>query len=182
MEDNEWFGPTSRIEIVEPKDGLLVRIIEVKRKGHLAVALVVTFVGSVICAKVGSWLGVLLFLGLGVFWVAAWFGTRWGEIQVDENCLVARGKKPVRLPWTEIRALKHDTGGEYDPTGFYARVGRWKSICVMADLNREQTEEIIAAIHRRFPHLKMAEEDEPLGDRLRSWLGRVTGPGSERRD
>jgi hypothetical protein len=45
----------------------------------------------------------------------------------------------------------------------------------MTDLNREQTEEIIAAIHHRFPHLKMADEIEPISNRLRSWLEQLRG-------
>jgi hypothetical protein len=170
MDDDAWFGPVSRIEIVEQSDGLLVRITQIRRKGHLAIALLVTVFAGVLFAWQESWVGVFFVPAMGLIWIAAWSSSRRGEIRVDENYLVADGKKPVRLAWAEIHSLQYGGGGEDDPFGLYARVGRWKSICVMGDLNREQTEEIIAAIHRRFPHLEMAGEIEPISNRLRSWF------------
>jgi hypothetical protein len=175
MHDDEWFGPVSQIEIVEQSDGLLVRITQIRRKGHLAIALLITLFVGVLFAWHESWWGFFFVLGLGLFWIASWFSSRWGQIRVDENYLAADGKKPVRLAWVEIHRLQYRGGGEDEPSGFYARVGRWKSICVMTDLNREQTEEIIAAIHHRFPHLKMADEIEPISNRLRSWLEQLRG-------
>lgn len=177
-EGNEWFGPVSRVEVVEESDGLLVRVIQIRRKGHLAIGLLVTFGLGVLFAFHYSWWW-LVVLVLGLIWTAAWFSSRWGEIRVSENYLMADGKKPLRLAWSEIHSLQYGGGGEDEPSGLYARVGRWKSICVMADLNREQTEEIIAAIHRRFPHLKMADKIEPLSDRIHSWFARLIGKGAK---
>jgi hypothetical protein len=175
MEDTEWFGPISRIEIVEQSDGLLFRVIQIKRRGHLALGILVTVVFGVLFAWQESWL-FFFALGLGLVWIGAWcFDDHWGEIQVDGNYLTTRGKKPVRLGWGEIYGLEYRMGGEDDPTGFYVRLGRWKWSCVMANLDREQTEEIIAAIHRRFPQLRMADELEPLSNRFRSWFGRLSG-------
>lgn len=175
-EDNEWFGPVSRIEIIEQSDGLLVRVTQIKRKGHLAIGLLITAVFGVLCARQESWWLLIVALGFGVFWIGVWwFDDHWGEIQVDENYLTTRGKKAVRLTWGEIYGLEYRMGSEDDPTGLYVRLGRWKWSCVMANLNREQTEVIIAAIHRRFPQLKMAEEPEPLSTRFRSWFGRLRG-------
>src|ERR1700748_2593875 len=177
-EDNEWFGPVSRIEIVEQGDGLLVGITQIRRKGHLAIGLLITVGFGVLFAWKESWWGVLIALGLGGFWIGAWcFNDHWGEIRVDENYLTTRGKKPVRLAWGEIHGLEYRAGGEDEPTGLYVRLGRWKWSCVMANLDREQTEEIISAIHRRFPHVKMGEEIEPLSHRFRSWFGRRRGSG-----
>ena len=175
-EDNEWFGPVSRIEIVEQSDGLLVRITQIRRKGHLVIGLLIAVFFVVLFAWQESWWGALIALGFGVFWIAVWcFNDHWGEIQVDENSLTTRGKKPVRLGWGEIHGLKYRTGSEDEPSGLYARTGRWKTVCVMANLDWEQTDEIIAAIHRRFPQLRMAEEIEPLSVRFRSWFGRSRG-------
>ena len=124
-----------------------------------------------ICLGGNEW-GSLIALGLGLFWVGVWWlDDHWGEIQVDENYLTSRGKKPVRLAWAEIHSLAYRVGGEDEPTGLYAGTGRWTNICVMANLDREQSDEIIAKIHGRFPKLSMAEEPEPLFDRFRSWLG-----------
>ena len=175
MEDNEWFGPVSHIEIVEQSDGLLFRVIQIKRKGHLALGILVTVVFGVLLARQESWLFFFV-LGLGLVWIGAWcFDDHWGEIQVDGNYLTTRGKKPVRLGWGEIHRLEYRSGGEDDPTGLYVRLRRWKSICVMPNLNREQTEDIIAAIHRRFPQLRMADELEPLSNRFRLWFERWRG-------
>ena len=175
MEDTEWFGPVSRVEIVEQSDGLLVRVTQIRRKGHLAIGLLITVIFCVLFARQESW-WVLIALGLGVVWIGAWcFNDHSGEIRVDENYLTTSGKTTVRLAWGEIYGLEYRMGGEDDPTGFYVRLGRWKWSCVMANLDREQTEEIIAAIHRRFPQLRMADELEPLSHRFRSWFGRLSG-------
>jgi hypothetical protein len=175
MKDNEWFGPVSRIEIVEQSDGLLVRVIQIKRKGHLALGILVTVVFGILFARQESWLSFFA-LGLGLVWIGVWcFDDHWGEIQVDGNHLTTRGKKPVRLEWAEIHRLEYSAGGEDAPTGLYVRLGRWKSICVMPNLNREQTEDIIATIHRRFPQLRMADELEPLSNRVRSLFERWRG-------
>ena len=99
MEDTEWFGPISRIEIVEQSDGLLFRVIQIKRRGHLALGILVTVVFGVLFAWQESWL-FFFALGLGLVWIGAWcFDDHWGEIQVDGNYLTTRGKKPVRLGW-----------------------------------------------------------------------------------
>ena len=179
IDDDEWFGPVSRIEIVEQSDGLLVRVTPIRRKGHLAIGLVVTSIFGSLFARQDRWWALLLTVGFGVIWAVSWLNSRRGEIRINEDYLAADGKKAVRLAWAEIHSLQYGGGGEDEPSGFCARVGRWKSICVMGDLNREQTEEIIAAIHRRFPHLKMADEIEPLSDRLRSWFERLSARGTK---
>ena len=169
MEDNEWFGPVSRIEIVEQRDGLLVRVTPIRRKGHLAIGLLVTSIFGGLFARQDRWWVLLLTAGFGVIWVVSWLSSRRpSEIRINEDYLAADGKKPVRLAWAEIHSLQYGGGGEDEPSGFYARISRWKSVCVMAHLNREQTGEIIAAIHRRFPQLRMAGEIEPLSNWLRS--------------
>jgi hypothetical protein len=172
IDDDGWFGPVSRVEIVEQRNGngLLVRVTPIRRKGHLAIGLLVTSIFGSVFARQDRWWALLLTAGFGSIWLVSWLSSRRGEIRINEDYLAAEGKKAVRLAWSEIHGLQYRAGGDDEPSGFYARVGRWKSICVMADLNREQTEEIIAAIHRRFPGLRMAAEIRPLGDRLRSWL------------
>lgn len=174
MEDTRWFGPSSAIEIVDQTDGLLIRITRIKRKGHLAIALAIVFASCIFLAWQES-LGGFVVLGIALLWVASWFVDRKGEIRATENYLMSEGSSHVRLAWSEIRRLEYGGDGENDPTGLHARVGRWRSVCVTANLNREQTEEIIAAIYHRFPSLKLADESEPLGTRLRSLVERWRG-------
>ena len=174
MEDTRWFGPSSAIEIVDQTDGLLIRITHIKRKGYLVIALAIVFASSIFLAWRES-LGGFVVLGIALLWIASWFIDRKGEIRVTENYLMSEGNSLVRLAWSEIRVLEYGGGGEDEPTGLYARVGRWRSVCVRANLNREQTEEIIAAIYHRFPSLKLADESEPLGTRFRSLIERWRG-------
>jgi hypothetical protein len=62
--------------------------------------------------------------------------------------------------WADISGLDFRQGGEDEPSGLYARTGRWNATCLMAGLNREQSEEVIAAVYRRFPYVEMAKDND----------------------
>lgn len=159
-----WFGPAKRIEIIEQEDGLLIRAIGIKRVVDFLVMVLVAAGVAYMAWREASWI-----LALGAILVAAlemviWFRDEDAEINVTKKELWATGDQGnwttgyVRFRWLDISGLEYQAGGEDSAGGLYARTGAWSSKCLMAELDREQSEEVIAAIYRRFPYLEMAED------------------------
>ncbi len=172
----KWFEPDKRIEIIEQEDKLLVRAVGIKRVGDFLIPIVLGAGMEYFALRNGNsvlTLFGLLVVGLGV---GGQFRNRDGEITITKDDLTASGDQGewetgyVRFRWMDISGEEYQASGEDSAGGLYARTGWWSSKCLMAGLNREQSEEVIAAIYRRFPYLEMAEDS-------RGWS--LFGGGSE---
>jgi hypothetical protein len=157
-----WLGPAKRIEVVELGDVLLIRA----AGGTSAVDLLVPLFACVFTCfawRDKHWIS--FFFGLFIFSSSVWmlFRDKDGELRVSDTDIVASGDLGgwnggyVRFRWADISGLDFRQG-EDEPGGLYARTGRWSATCIMAGLGREQSEEVIAAIYRRFPYVVMAED------------------------
>jgi hypothetical protein len=151
-----WFGPAKEIEIVDEGNALVVRATPVRR--------VIDFLGPAIFGAVMiryAWRGASwIFILVVIFSIAVLFTSVLrpgnGELRMTESALTASGDQGrwtsgyVELQWGEIRSLKYQNL-EDGLSGLFAKTGRFRSQCLMAGLNRSQTEEILAALERRFP-------------------------------
>lgn len=78
--------------------------------------------------------------------------------------LIARGNlastfdNEIRISTHEIKSLLFSTGGEGDRTGLYVHHG-WTQICLIPNIDRKQTEDIITAIRRRFPDMELGDRE-----------------------
>ncbi len=154
-----WFGPRARLEIIEQDDGLLIQSTGLKRGIDLVVSGCVVVVCGYIFWRDENWFSAICFVCVAVLGTINLFRDQNGELWVTEEDLEASGylggmsNGHVRLRWSGISGLTYRAGGEDEPCGLYAG-----STCVLANLNEEQANEIIAAIYRRFPYLEMAED------------------------
>jgi hypothetical protein len=159
-----WIGPAKRIEVVEQGDVLLIKAVGVKSAVHLLVPLFAS-VFMYFVWRDKHWIP--FFFGLYVFGSSIWmlFRDREGELRVSDTDIAASGALgrwadgSVQFRWIDISGLEFRQG-EDEPGGLYARTGRWSATCVIAELNREQSEEVIAAIFQRFPYVVMAEDND----------------------
>jgi hypothetical protein len=160
-----WLGPAKQIEVIALGDVLQIKA---TAKGRA-----IDLVGPILSAawtyfawRDKHW--VFVAFGLFVFASIVWklFQTQEGELRITETVISARGDLggwtdgSVELRWGDISGLDYRQGGEEEPSELYARTGRWNGTCVMAGLNREQSEEVIAAIFQRFPYVVMAEDND----------------------
>jgi hypothetical protein len=160
-----WLGPAKRIEFVEQGDVLLVRATGIKCAVDLLVPLFAC-VWTYFVWRGQHW--VLFFIGLFFLGSSVWmlFRNKDGELRITDTDILATGDRgglideSVQFRWADISGLDFRQGGEDEPSGLYARTGRWSATCVMAGLNREQSEEVIAAVYRRFPYVVMAEDKD----------------------
>jgi hypothetical protein len=159
-----WLGPAKRIELVEQGDVLLIKAAGAKSAVNLLLPLFACG-WTYFVWRDKHW--VLLFFGLFFFGSSVWmlFRSKDGELRVTDAGIMATGNRggwideSVQFRWIDISGLEFRQG-EDEPGGLYARTGRWSSTCIMAGLSREQTEEVIAAIYRRFPYVVMAEDND----------------------
>lgn len=160
-----WLGPAKQIEIIPLGDVLRIKATPTRRAIDL-VGPIFAVVWTYFAWRHKHW--VFVAFGLFVFASIVWklFQTLEGELQVTETVISARGDLggwtdgSVEFRWADISGLDYREGGEDEPSGLYARTGRWNAACVMAGLNREQSEEVIAAIFQRFPYVVMAEDND----------------------
>jgi hypothetical protein len=113
-----------------------------------------------------------LLLGGSIYTFIRWLGDHESQLSATDEGLEAIGdlgessSDHVRLRWSSISGLEYRMGGEDEPSVIYARRGGRSVTHVMTHVNKEQAEEIIAAIYKRFPYVEMAEDDGgwlPLG-------------------
>jgi hypothetical protein len=160
-----WLGPAKRIEVVEQGDMLLVRATGIRRAIDLLLPLVFATWGYFVWRD-HHW---LMFFGiLFGFGSAVWFAFRShdGELRITDTEVVASGDLGgwsggyVQFRWADISGLEYRPGGEDSNEGLYVKTGQWHAYCVMAGLNKEQSEEVIATAYRRFPYVVMAEDND----------------------
>lgn len=152
-----WFGPEKEIEIVDEGNALLIRATPVRR--------VVDFLGPAVVGAVmirfawrgASWIFVPVVIFVVAVLLSAVLRPGNGELRMTESALTASGDQGgwtsgyVKLQWNDIRSLEYRNLGEDGPRGLFAKTGSLRAQCLMAGLNRSQTEEILAALQRRFP-------------------------------
>jgi hypothetical protein len=158
-----WLGPAKQIEVSELGDVLLIKATSTKGAIGLVVP-IFACVWTYLVWRDKHW--ALFFFGLFFLGSSIWilFRDKNGELRVSDTDIAANGDLgrwadgSVQFRWEDISGLEFRQGGEDEPTGLYARTGRWSATCVMAGLNREQSEEVISAIFQRFPYVVMAED------------------------
>jgi hypothetical protein len=168
----KWFGSNAEIEILEREDGMQVRVTRQRTRFDFLIRAVVLVVLGFLFWRNRSCFYLLVLLGVITHSVIDWVGNDQAELWITEKDLEAIGKiggishPRIRLPWASISGLEYREGGEDEPSGLYARRGGWSSTRIMTYVNKEQAEEIISAIYRRFPYVEMAEDSGgwlPLG-------------------
>jgi hypothetical protein len=160
-----WFGSEKQIEVLEQCDLLLIKATGTRRAVDLLVPLFACL-WTYFVWRDQNW--VLFFIGLFFFCSSIWmlFRSKDGELRITGTDIMATGDRggwideSVQFRWADISGLDFRQGGEDEPCGLYARTGRWSATCVMAGLNREQSEEVIAAVYKRFPYVVMAEDKD----------------------
>lgn len=161
----QWFGPSTTVKTVDGGDGLRVRVAVHRFRIDLILYAGVFAVFAYVGWRNRSWFFLIVVLVAGASLVIDWLKDPTTELWVTEHGLEAvrdnggLGNDRLRLPWSEISGLDYRVGGEDEPGGLYARRGGWRSTFLMAHVNKEQAEEIIAAIYRRFPYVEMATDD-----------------------
>ncbi len=66
------------------------------------------------------------------------------------------------IRWRDIRGLEYRAGSEDTPNGLYVQTGRWGGRFLIQDLGKDETNEMIDTIYRRFPFVEMADNDGNL--------------------
>jgi len=167
-----WFGSSTSVKTVDRGDGLRVRVAVHRFRIDLILYAAVFIVFAYVGWQNRSWFFLIAVLVAGVSLVIDWLKHPNTELWVTEYDLEVMGDRGrftndrLRLPWSEISGLEYRAGGEDEPSGLYARRGGWRSTLLMPHVNKEQAEEIIAAIYRRFPYVEMTTDDDgwlPLG-------------------
>jgi hypothetical protein len=160
-----WLNPGKKVEIVEQGSELLIRATGTKSSINLLIPVIVCVLGYIAWrdqSLFSSCVCALAFVGA----VFSYYKKEDGELRITDRDIVANGDmggwsgEYKQFRWVDISGLDHREGGEDAPSGLYARTGRWNASCVMAGLNREQSEEVISAIFRRFPYVAMAEDKD----------------------
>ncbi len=167
-----WFGPSALVELIERGDELQVIVVGQRRWIDFVVLWAGFSVFVFLFWRDRSWFYFVCLLIACGYAFRSWLGDRQEQLLVTEKGLEAIGdfggfsRDRVYLPWSRISGLDYREGGEDEPSGLHARRGGWSSTLLMTHVNREQAEEIIAAIYRRFPYVEMAEDSGgwlPLG-------------------
>jgi len=156
----EWWGPANELEFDDKPDALTIRATSIRRAldlllpSGLALAFVVT-----LCFG-GSWFTELVLGGLSAFLFFRWFATSTTELRVTERDIQVPYSGGFRsLDWSEIAGLEYRVGGEGESSGLYARKSRWEAVCLTSQLDESDCDQVIDAIYRRFPFVKMADDN-----------------------
>jgi hypothetical protein len=168
----KWFGPSALVEMTERGDELQVKVTGQRRAIDVVVLAAVLSVFAFLFWRDRSWLYFAGFLFACIFGLRFWLSDHQEQLLVTEKGVEAIGdfggfsRDRVHLPWSSISGLDYREGGEDEPSGLHARRGGWSATLLMTRVNKDQAEEIIATIYRRFPYVEMAEDGGgwlPLG-------------------
>jgi hypothetical protein len=168
----KWFGPSAILEFVERGDELQVKVTGQQR----GIDFVVLGISLSVCAflfwRDRSWFYFVCLLVACAYGLHNWLSDREEQLLVTEKNVEAFGdfggfsSDRVLLSWSDIAGLEYRAGGEDTPSGLFARKAGWSSALLMTRVDKEQAEEIIRAIYRRFPYVEMADDSGgwlPLG-------------------
>jgi hypothetical protein len=109
----------------------------------------------------------LIVISSAASYIASRLHGRKTKLRVTSEEIVAEGNldstflTSIRLAAVDITAIRYFDGGEGGTPGLYVRHG-WTSACLVPYLSRVDTDSIIDAIARRFPHLP-TEHSSSLG-------------------
>jgi hypothetical protein len=154
-----WFGPNALVEITDREDGLLVRVTGQRRLIDLVGMGAFLALSAFLFWRDRSWFPLVFVLGASVFSLIYWVGDHEGQLWITEKDIEAIGdlggisRNRVCLPWSNVSGLEYRQGGEDEPSGLYVRQGGWNTTRVLTHVDKQQAEEIIAAIYRRFPYV-----------------------------
>jgi hypothetical protein len=160
----KWFGPSVLVELTERGDELQVKVIGQRRAIDVVVLAAALSVFAFLFWRDRSWLYFAGFLFACGFALRFWLSDHQEQLLVTEKGLEAIGdfggfsRERMHLSWSSISGLDYREGGEDEPSGLHARRGGWSSTLLMTRVNKDQAEEIIATIYRRFPYVEMAED------------------------
>ncbi len=161
----KWFGPSVHVEVVDRQNEMQIRVTRQSRRIDFVVwaAFVAVFVFLFWWKQ--NWIYLFAVVGSIGCSILYWAGDGVAEMLITEKNVEVRGKlgglsqETVRVSWSSISGLDYREGGEDEPSGLYARRGGRRYSLLVTSVNKEQTEELIAAIYRRFPYVEMAEDD-----------------------
>ena len=168
----KWFGPSALVELIERGDELQVKVARQRRGIDFVVLAAALSVFTFLFWHDRSWIYFVGLLFACAWGLSFWFGNPEEQLMVTEKGIEATGyfgglsRDRIGLPWSSISGLDYREGGEDEPSGLYARKAGWNATCLMTHVNKEQGEEIITAIYRRFPYVELAEDSGvwlPLG-------------------
>lgn len=116
---------------------------------------------------------VAVLAALLMFWLA--IRTARAELRVTRIAFKSRGPFAGELGYSRnvtsgdiqwLEYQKEESGGEGRAGGLYAVVGR-RSICLLPDLDRQQTDQLIDRIEAKFPDLyEQRRRADPFGERF----------------
>ncbi|MGD0446194.1 MAG: hypothetical protein ABSA39_19850 [Edaphobacter sp.] len=161
----KWFGPSALVEVIDRGDELQVNVTQERRGIDFVVLGTFLSVFAFMFWRDRGWIYFVCLLFACAFSLRAWLSRSEEQLLVTETGLEAIGdfggfsRERVGLPWLDISGLEYQEGGEDEPSGLHARRGGWRSTLLMTHVNKEQAEEIIAAIYHRFSYVDMAEDD-----------------------
>jgi hypothetical protein len=155
-----WFGPSQVLHYTDSSEGLSFTITTQRRRIDMVI-LITCAVGVVI-----SCFGWHLFWMMGFFIVgSALFENIYLRPVTYFEVLEAGIWVSAQLwSWSTISGLEYQVGPEDGPSGLYARTGgrwNWSATCIVPNITRELTEQIIDLAYRRFPLVTMAEDKGP---------------------
>jgi hypothetical protein len=160
----KWFGPSVRFEIFDREDEMQVLFTRQRRWIDFLVEALVIAGLAFLFWRNQSWIVLVMLVVAVGHGVVEWVGDDHAELLITKEGVEAIGSlgrissSNVRLQWSSISGLDYREGDEDEPSGLYARLGGWSSTRLMTHVSKEQSEEIIAAIYRRFPYVEMAED------------------------
>lgn len=102
------------------------------------------------------WLGFGLLAVIGM--VSGWLHGAVTVLTVTSSQLATRGNvgrmfsTEILIPAADVVSLEYDTGAEGDPSGLYVKQ-EWKNTCILSGISRQQSEQIVNEIYRRFPEI-----------------------------
>src|ERR1700753_1899765 len=147
----QWWGPANSLEFIDKPDALTIRATSIHRLGDLvwpAGCLIAALATFYFHAPAG-WPGSLAIMT--ALLVAGWFNTSVVELRVTRRELSTRSlrnwiNKEGEIQWSEVRALEYRIGGEYESRGLYAKKSFWSAPCLMPQLSKKETQQVIQAI------------------------------------
>jgi hypothetical protein len=148
-----FLGPSAVIEIVEGPQDLLVRVTAVRRYvDYLPLIIAIVVFGFILAGKSVPLASSIWFAVVIAVFVWQVIRARNGELRVTEGSFDAvhyLGKRSVR--WEQVKKLKYRMASRHLPKGLYAVKNFLLAYCLAPGLNRDQCNEVITAIQRKFP-------------------------------
>jgi|SRR6185312_5506853 len=156
----EWWGPTNKLEFDDQPDALTIRATSIRRAVDLLWPSGMAIAFVIARRFGGDWLTELALGGVSAFLFFKWFVTSTTELRVTEKDIQVPYSGRLRwLDWSEIAGLEYRVGGEGESSGLYARKSRWEAVCLTSQLDESDCGQVIDAIYRRFPFVKMADDN-----------------------